>query len=94
MLLKGQLELIIGSYKELKLETSVFESFTLANYRLTHSAIQLSGYNCTSSLKMSEKFQYRTRRGIFVSDCGPCSFRIPHCRRLTRLANNYDKLYF
>ena len=33
----------------------------LANYRLTHSASELSGFTCTSSLTMNEKFQYRTR---------------------------------
>ena len=32
------------------------------NYRLTHSASELSGFTCTSSLTMNEKFQYRTRR--------------------------------
>ena len=31
------------------------------NYRLTHSASELSGFTCTSSLTMNEKFQYRTR---------------------------------
>ena len=31
------------------------------NYRLTHSASALSGFSCTSSLTMNEKFQYRTR---------------------------------
>ena len=31
-------------------------------YRLTHSASELSGFTCTSSLTMNEKFQYRTRR--------------------------------
>ena len=31
------------------------------NYRLTHSASELSGFTCTSSLTMKEKFQYRTR---------------------------------
>ena len=30
-------------------------------YRLTHSASELSGFTCTSSLTMDEKFQYRTR---------------------------------
>ena len=30
-------------------------------YRLTHSASELSGFTCTSSLTMNEKFQYRTR---------------------------------
>ena len=34
------------------------------NYRLTHSASELSGFTYTSSLTMSEKFQYRTRPGI------------------------------
>ena len=29
-------------------------------YRLTHSASALSGFTCTSSLTMNEKFQYRT----------------------------------
>ena len=28
------------------------------NYRLTHSASELSGFTCTSSLTMNEKFQY------------------------------------
>ena len=30
-------------------------------YRLTHSASELSGFTCTSSLTMNEKYQYRTR---------------------------------
>ena len=30
-------------------------------YRLTHSASELSGFTCTSTLTMNEKFQYRTR---------------------------------
>ena len=30
-------------------------------YRLTHSASELSGFPCTSSPTMNEKFQYRTR---------------------------------
>ena len=30
-------------------------------YRLTHSASELSGFTCMSSLTMNEKFQYRTR---------------------------------
>ena len=33
----------------------------LYNYRLTHSASELSGFTCTSSLTRNEKFQYRTR---------------------------------
>ena len=32
----------------------------ITNYRLTHSASELSGFTCTSSLTMNEKFQYRT----------------------------------
>ena len=32
------------------------------NYRLMHSASELLGFTCTSSLTMNEKFQYRTRR--------------------------------
>ena len=32
------------------------------NYRLTHSASELSGFTCTSSLTMNEKFQYYMRR--------------------------------
>ena len=31
------------------------------DYRLTHSASELSRFTCTSSLTMNEKFQYRTR---------------------------------
>ena len=30
-------------------------------YRLTRSASELSGFTCTSSLTMKEKFQYHTR---------------------------------
>ena len=30
-------------------------------FRLTYSASELSGFTCTSSLTMNEKFQYRTR---------------------------------
>ena len=30
-------------------------------YRLTHSASELSGFTCTSSITMNEKFQYRMR---------------------------------
>ena len=33
-------------------------------YRLTHSASDLSGFTCTSSLTMNEKIQYRTRLSI------------------------------
>ena len=33
---------------------------TEINYRLTHSASELSGFTCTSSLTMNEKFQYYT----------------------------------
>ena len=33
----------------------------LYTYRLTHSASELSGFTCTSSLTMNEKFQYCTR---------------------------------
>ena len=36
------------------------------NYRLTHSASELSGFTGTSSLTMNEKFQYRTRPHIFI----------------------------
>ena len=35
--------------------------WTWYNYRLTHSASELSGFTCTSSVTMNEKFQYRTR---------------------------------
>ena len=31
------------------------------NHRLTHSASELLGFTCKSSLTMNEKFQYRTR---------------------------------
>ena len=34
---------------------------TYCNYRLTHSASESSGFTCTSSLTMNEKFQYHTR---------------------------------
>ena len=49
-----------------------------SNYRLTHSASELSGFTCTSSLTMNEKFQYRTRppsavlkisSSLLVSEC-------------------------
>ena len=30
-------------------------------YRVTHSASELLGFTCMSSLTMNEKFQYRTR---------------------------------
>ena len=45
-----------------QMETIVYK-FTSpsTNYRLTHSASELSGFTCTSSLTMNEKFQYRTR---------------------------------
>ena len=36
-------------------------SWCVINYRLTYSASELSGFTCTSSLTMNEKFQYRTR---------------------------------
>ena len=36
------------------------------NYRLTHSASELSGFTCSSSLTMNKKFQYRTRRPSVV----------------------------
>ena len=32
---------------------------TRGNYRLTHSASELSGFTCSSSLTMNEKFQSR-----------------------------------
>ena len=38
-----------------------FKIFGNNNYRLTHSASELSGSTCTSSLTTNEKFQYRTR---------------------------------
>ena len=47
---------------------NLFTSLLLLNYmasviyRLTHSVSELSGFTCTSSLTMNEKFQYRTRR--------------------------------
>ena len=37
-------------------------------YLLTHSASELSGFTCTSSLTMNEKFQYPTRLENFVSE--------------------------
>ena len=48
------------------------------NYRLTHSASELSGFTCTSSLTMNEIFQYSTRppsavlkisRSLLVNEC-------------------------
>ena len=39
----------------------VCNALGLYNYRLTHSASELSEFTCTSSLTMNEKFQYRTR---------------------------------
>ena len=42
-------------------ETIEIKIFKFMNYRLTHSASELSGFTCTSSLTMNEKFQYRTR---------------------------------
>ena len=41
---------------------AIDHKFVWAIYRLTHSASELSGFTCTSSLTMNEKFQYRTRR--------------------------------
>ena len=41
---------------------------SLVNYRLTHSASELSGFTCTSSLTMNEKFQYRTSFSFIVSE--------------------------
>ena len=38
----------------------LFTSTSVNNYRLTQSASELSGFTCTSSLTMNEKFQYRT----------------------------------
>ena len=49
-----------------------------SNYRSTHSASELSGFTCTSSLTMNEKIQYRTRppsavlkisSSLLVSEC-------------------------
>ena len=34
----------------------------LFKYRLTHSASELSGFTCTSSLTMNEKFQFVRER--------------------------------
>ena len=42
------------------------EATSVVNYRLTHSASALSGFTCTSSLTMNEKFQHRTR----LCECG------------------------
>ena len=42
-------------------------SWNDSNYRLTHSASELSGFTCTSSLTMNEKIQYRTRPPSAVS---------------------------
>ena len=36
-----------------------YEFYERYIYRLTHSASELSGFTCTSSLTMNEKFQYR-----------------------------------
>ena len=38
-----------------------YHILTSSVYRLMHSASELSGFTCTSSLTMNEKFQYRTR---------------------------------
>ena len=35
--------------------------FIFGIYRLTHSANELSGFTCTSSLTMNEKFQYHSK---------------------------------
>ena len=36
--------------------TEIMSKLKLDNYRLTHSASELSGFACTSSLTMNEKF--------------------------------------
>ena len=40
--------------------------FIFGIYKLTHSGSELSGFTCTSSLTMNEKFQYHSRL------CGVC----------------------
>ena len=40
---------------------TLFDINLWINYRLMHSASELSRFTCTSSLTMNEKFQYRTR---------------------------------
>ena len=57
----NDLDLIFGKFDIVNDFTLKNRIFLLGNYRLTHSASELSGFTCTSSLTMNEKFQYRTR---------------------------------
>ena len=48
-------------WRTLKACRTTFVETAVYIYRLTHSANELSGFTCTSSLTMNEKIQYRTR---------------------------------
>ena len=45
-----------------------FYSIGACNYRLTHSATELSGFTCTSSLTMNEKFEIKIWNFLFIVD--------------------------
>ena len=49
------------------LSHSIYARQAWTNYRLTHSASELSGFTCTRSLTMNEKFEYRK---IEAAECG------------------------
>ena len=51
----------VSKTRVLKLPISEIFARGDINYKLTHSASELSGFTCTSSLTMNEKIQYRTR---------------------------------
>ena len=60
---------LVLNYSVVELQNNTLNKFTTRPrltasfiYRLTHSASELSGFTCASSLTMNEKFQYRTRR--------------------------------
>ena len=70
ILVRGITETVYDPLRDVNDFTSLLESIIAFcrkkkklkfNYRLTHSASELSGFTCTSSLVMNEKFQYRTR---------------------------------
>ena len=59
--------MLVGEYNNNCIITSVLANQHMPKalvwyiYRLTHLVSELSGFTCTSSLTMNEKFQYHTR---------------------------------
>ena len=53
-------------YKNIKFQF-IQKKIVSFNYRLTHSASELSGFTCTSSLTMNSKFSIRPRAVLKIS---------------------------